>query len=229
MSLLSNVIKNTKKLIEDIRLDEEEKNMKMAAEKRTAKRTMKRSIDSNRKKISDIEQEISSDKALGKKYAMEGNRDLAAMQAEKVLFKTPVLQKINKVVMNQEKIYFVLDATEDIKSFNQQLVVFDKIEEINNNRDLVGVQAEKAVDNIMQELESPLMDDVTFYGEPMAENPLVTNMIDEWMGEKVQEKPTVSKPVEEPVVKPNIKEAHEEIIKEVKNREKNIGKEVGGD
>lgn len=223
MSILSKAIKNTKKLIEDIQLDDEERKLKMIAEKRTAKRTMKRSIDSNKKKISEIEQEIVSDKALGKKYALEGNRDLAAMQAEKVLFKTPVLQKVNNVVANQEKIYFVLDATEDIKSFNQQLVVFDRIEDISNNRDLVGVQAEIAVDNIMQELESPLMDDVQFYGEPMAENPMVSNMVDEWLGLETEEEPVVTKPVSDPVAKPSKKKEHKDKINELKKRANNLG------
>ena len=75
------------------------------------------------------------------------------------------------MVLNQEKIYFVLDFTEDIKTFNQQLVVFDKIDQINSDSDLLGVQAEKAVDNIMQSLESPLLHDVKAPGEPMVESP----------------------------------------------------------
>jgi len=224
MSMLANLIKNTRALINDIRMDEEEKRMQMIAEKRTAKRTMQRSIDSNKQKIAKIEQEIAADKALGKKYALQGDRELAAIQAEKVLFKTPVLQKIHKVILNQEKIFFVLDATEDIKTFNQQLVVFDKIEQINSNPDLIGVQAEQAVDRIMQELESPLVDDVSFLGEPATENPMVTNMIDEWMGKEIEPKP-ISKPIEDTSLKVNKKEEHKAKINELKVRAKNLGNE----
>ena len=93
MSLLSSIIINTRKLIDDIRMDDEEKRLKMIAEKRAAKRTMQRSIDSNKNKIADIEQQIATDTALGKRYALEGNRDLAAIQAEKVLFKHPYYKK----------------------------------------------------------------------------------------------------------------------------------------
>ena len=225
MSLLSNIINNTRKLIDDIRMDDEEKRLKMIAEKRSAKRTMQRSIDSNRKKITDIEQQIAADNALGKKYALEGNRDLAAMQAEKVLFKTPVLQKINKVVLNQEKIFFVLDSTEDINTFNQELVVFDKIDQVNSNPDLLGVQAEKAVDNIMQQLESPMLNNVKAYGEPMVESPMVKNMIDGWLGKGTQEEPIITKQEPESVVAETKKEEQKAKIKELEARGKYLSRE----